>query len=120
MASPAALDTTIAVVTPENIAFDYQLAGPFRRLPAYLIDLAVRWGVIIIVVVCLALAGLVASFSGFGSFVLASGFILYFLISWFYGTVLETYFNGRTIGKWACGIRSLILTVAPSAGSGPC
>ncbi len=116
MASPAALDTTIAVVTPENIAFDYQLAGPFRRLPAYLIDLAVRWGVIIIVVVCLALAGLVASFSGFGSFVLASGFILYFLISWFYGTVLETYFNGRTIGKWACGIRVIDTDGRPISG----
>ena len=47
MAATAALDTTIAVKTPENIAFDYQLAGPFRRLPAYLIDFAVRWAVII-------------------------------------------------------------------------
>ena len=44
MSVPAALDTTIAVVTPENIAFNYQLAGPFRRLPAYLIDIAIRWG----------------------------------------------------------------------------
>ena len=116
MASPAALDTTIAVVTPENIAFDYQLAGPFRRLPAYLIDLGVRWGVIIIVVICLSVAGLLASFSGFGSFVIASGFILYFLISWFYGTVLETYFNGRTIGKWACGIRVIDTDGRPITG----
>ena len=116
MAPTAALDTTIAVVTPENIAFDYQLAGPFRRLPAYLIDLGVRWGVIVIVVVCLAFAGLIASFSGFGSFVLATGFILYFLISWFYGTVLETYFNGRTIGKWACGIRVIDTDGRPISG----
>ncbi len=116
MASTAALDTTIAVVTPENIAFDYQLAGPFRRLPAYLIDLGVRWGVIILVLVCLGLAGLLASFSGFGSFVLATGFILYFLISWFYGTVLETYFNGRTLGKWACGIRVIDTDGRPISG----
>ena len=32
------LDATIDVVTPENIAFEYRLAGPFRRLPAFLLD----------------------------------------------------------------------------------
>ena len=116
MASPAALDTTIAVVTPENIAFDYQLAGPFRRLPAYLIDCGVRWGVIILVMVVLTFAGIVSSFSGYNSFILATGFILYFLISWFYGTVLETYFNGRTIGKWACGIRAIDTEGRPISG----
>ena len=42
MAKKAPLDTTIEVVTPENIAFEYQLAGPFRRLPAFLIDLFLR------------------------------------------------------------------------------
>ena len=106
MASPAALDTTIAVVTPENIAFDYQLAGPFRRLPAYLIDIGVRWGVIIIVVICLALAGLLAGFSGLGSVVLATGFIFYFLISWFYGTVLRDVLqrsNHWQMGMWHTG-----------------
>ena len=54
MAAPNALDTTIAVVTPENIAFEYQLAGPFRRLPAYLIDLAVRWGITLGVIAVLS------------------------------------------------------------------
>lgn len=36
------LDTYIEIVTPENIAFQYRVAGPFRRLPAFLIDLAIR------------------------------------------------------------------------------
>ena len=36
------LDNAIEIVTPENIAFRYQAAGPFRRLPAYLIDLLIR------------------------------------------------------------------------------
>jgi uncharacterized RDD family membrane protein YckC len=35
------LDTTVRLVTPERIAFEYPLAGPFRRAFAYLIDLAV-------------------------------------------------------------------------------
>ena len=42
---PKQLDTQIEIVTPENIAFRYRVAGPFRRLPAYLIDLAIRVGV---------------------------------------------------------------------------
>lgn len=116
MASPAALDTTIAVVTPENIAFDYQLAGPFRRLPAYIIDCGVRWGLVVLAVIGLSLAGLLTNFAGLTTYFVAIGFILYFLISWFYGTILETYFNGRTVGKWACGIRAIDTEGRPISG----
>ena len=38
------LDSRIEIVTPENIAFHYVLAGPFRRLPAYLIDCGICVG----------------------------------------------------------------------------
>ncbi len=116
MAAPVALDTTIAVVTPENIAFDYQLAGPFRRLPAYLIDLAVRWIAIIVLVVGVYLVGGLIDFALLDPFAMASGFIIYFVISWFYGTIMETYFNGRTIGKWACGIRAIDVDGSPISG----
>lgn len=107
MAAIQPLDTTIDVVTPENIAFEYQLAGPFRRLPAYLIDLVVRWGIILLAAFVIAIIGgfmsVVSSFSG----PLANGLILVgmFLVTWFYGTIMEAYFNGRTVGKWFCGIR---------------
>ena len=36
-----ALDTTVRLVTPERITFQYPLAGPFRRAAAYLLDLGV-------------------------------------------------------------------------------
>lgn len=39
------LDATIDIVTPENISFRYRVAGPFRRLPAFFIDLLLRLGV---------------------------------------------------------------------------
>ena len=116
MSAPVALDTTIAVVTPENIAFDYQLAGPFRRLPAYLIDLGVRWIVIVALIVGIFLIGGLINFSLLGPFAMASGFIIYFVVSWFYGTFMETYFNGRTIGKWACGIRVIDVEGRPISG----
>ena len=116
MAAPAALDTTIAVKTPENIAFEYQLAGPFRRLPAYLIDVGVRWAVIIALALGLATVIGLIDLASLTPFAIAGGFILYFVISWFYGTILETYFNGRTIGKWACGIRTIDVEGRPVSG----
>ena len=108
MAAAQPLDTTIGVVTPENIAFEYQLAGPFRRLPAYLIDFAIRWGVIVLIgMLLLFFGGLmsVAAASFFAPLSMALILIAVFVISWFYGTIGEAYFNGRTIGKWMCGIR---------------
>ncbi|MFG0262702.1 MAG: RDD family protein [Novipirellula sp. JB048] len=116
MSVPAALDTTIAVVTPENIAFKYQLAGPFRRLPAYLIDVVVRWSVILGVVLLLLLTGILLDFRLFGPFIGAAALILNFVISWFYGATLEAYFNGRTVGKWATGIRVIDVEGRPITG----
>jgi len=116
MAATAALDTTIAVVTPENIAFDYQLAGPFRRFPAYVIDVLVRWLIIFVLVALIYLTGGLIDFSILGPFAIAAGFLIYFVISWFYGTVLETYYNGRTIGKWACGLRVIDIDGRPISG----
>ena len=116
MAATAALDTTIAVVTPENIAFDYQLAGPFRRLPAYLIDLAVRWMLLVVFVASLWLLGAMIDVASLSPLLLATTFVAYFLFTNFYGTVLETYFNGRTVGKWACGIRVIDIDGGPISG----
>ncbi len=113
---PTALDTTIAVITPENSAFEYQIAGPLRRTPAYLIDVLVRWAVIILLVITFFLLGLAINIAVMGPYILALILIAYFLLSWFYGTVMETYYNGRTIGKWACGIRAIDVTGKPMNG----
>jgi uncharacterized RDD family membrane protein YckC len=101
------LDTTIALVTPENISFEYQLAGPFRRLPAYLIDLVATWVIIISSIVIIGIIIAYLNLQSFGSFVTAGLFLLIFVMTWFYGAVLETVFNGRTIGKWITGIRTI-------------
>ncbi len=120
MATTAPIDTTIEVVTPENIAFDYQLAGPFRRLPAYLIDLAVR---IIIFLAVLALVGVVLATVGFTfrstfafSLFTAVAIVLYFIQSWFFGIFFETYYNGRTPGKWTLGLRVISVDGRPISG----
>ena len=104
------IDTTIEIVTPENIAFQYEVAGPFRRLPAFLIDLAIRIAVMIAVLIILGLLG--ASPEIFTVVML----LLYFMLEWFYGALFETYWNGMTPGKWLMSIRVLRIDGQPING----
>ena len=106
------LDTTIQVVTPENIAFDYRVAGPFRRLPAFLLDLAVRIGVFLSMIF---VVGLVAGFGG-GGLAIAGMLIGWFLLEWFYGGFFEAYWNGQTPGKRVLGLRVLTVEGQPING----
>ncbi len=101
MAQPSnQLDSRIEIVTPENIAFKYRVAGPFRRLPAYLIDSLIRAGIIILTVYLRW-----ASFSAGLASLASVAIYVWFLVEWFYGGFFETYWNGQTPGKWAMGLR---------------
>ncbi len=105
------LDTILRVTTPENISFQYQIAGPFRRSLAYLLDIIVSiFGFILLAIAINLLFAWVfiplAAAMGLGSFAEAfmgvlSGLSLvsYFVVYWFYGAWMETYFNGQTLGK---------------------
>ena len=105
------IDISVRIVTPENIAFQYQLAGPFRRLPAYLIDLGIRVGVGILSVFALGLLGIVAGNAAFGLLLL-----FWFVLEWFYGGLFETFWNGQTPGKRMTGIRVLRIDGQPING----
>lgn len=99
------LDTTIRIVAPENIAFSYRLAGPFRRFPALLIDVAILFFVIWVSATVLIMAGMQAGFGVFLAFL--------FLLFWGYGGFCETYLNGQTPGKMAMGIRVISVEGLP-------
>jgi uncharacterized RDD family membrane protein YckC len=105
------IDNTIDIVTPENIAFHYQVAGPFRRLPAYVVDLVIRTA---------SLAGLAVLLTAFVPWTGAAPMILLliaqFVVSWFYGGLFETYWNGQTPGKRIVGIRVLSTNGHPVNG----
>ncbi len=103
MAKPDKLDSIIRVVTPENIGFEYRLAGPFRRLPAFLIDFTI---VIAINFAIMVIASLTITWVSFG---LAAFTILvtWFAVFWFFGGLCETFLNGQTPGKWLLGLRTL-------------
>jgi uncharacterized RDD family membrane protein YckC len=105
----AALDTDVAIETPEHIVFRYKVAGPSRRFLAYLLDLVICYTVftVIAIIVVLVAAGAAAvtdateSALGAGVGILL---VLLFAIQWVYFVVLEAWL-GRTPGKAALGLR---------------
>ncbi|HMO13608.1 MAG TPA: RDD family protein [Pirellulaceae bacterium] len=109
------LDNKAPVATPENIAFRYDVAGPFTRFLAWMIDMLLMGLVILLASILLIMVS-----STIGAFVgdlgmVAVGLFLAFLFFfwWFYGTVLETWWNGRTLGKWILGLRVLTVDGRP-------
>lgn len=104
MAPRDTLDSTIDIVTPENIVFHYRLAGPFERLPAYLIDVGIRLSAAIATMI-----GFVTLFGWIGLEAVGMGLslILWFMLAWFYGGYFETAWNGQTPGKRLLGLRVL-------------
>lgn len=98
------LDTTLRIVSPENIAFEFRLAGPAPRLIAFAIDVFVISAVGVVLFIPFAVAGIVgAAFLGF--FLVAL-----FFLWWGYGAALETFNNGQTLGKLALGLRTVSQT----------
>lgn len=105
------LDTTIRIVTPENISFTYQLASLSRRASAFLIDM------IVLGLVLLCIQTLLLCLVGFFYFPsgLAWGILLvcFFLLYWFLGAFFETFWNGQTPGKRLIGIRVVSIEGQP-------
>ncbi|HEY4375036.1 MAG TPA: RDD family protein [Burkholderiales bacterium] len=86
------LDTLRHVPTPEGIELSLRLAGPVPRAYAFVVDLAIRFGILLALVQVLAFAGR----TGFGLIA-----IVYFLLEWFYPVIFELAWSGATPGKRA-------------------
>lgn len=98
------LDTIYRVETPEGISLYLRSAGLFSRAMAWLLDFAIRLGVIWALSIALALIGEV------GEGILL---VLMFLIWWFYGVLFEVLRDGQTIGKRVMGIRVVMQIGTP-------
>jgi uncharacterized RDD family membrane protein YckC len=106
---PRQLDSRYEIATPENIAFSYVLAGPFRRLPAFGVDLLLRAAAMFLVfLICTSFFAIGAS--GVGLSVIL---VTWFGLSWFYGGFFETVWNGQTPGKRLLGLRVLTVEGQP-------
>ena len=117
------LDTTVDVVTPENIAFKYNVAGPFRRLCAFFADSAIIVGFLVVLAILFMLIawGFSLLFTRLlgaspeaergiavvSAVLQATFFVVWFCSYWSFGALFETFWNGQTPGKWMMGIRVL-------------
>lgn len=105
------IDGVIEVVTPENIMIHYRAAGPYRRVLAWAIDMAL-WGVT--AGLMWALIGAIFSWMGAAAGVgYGIGYVLAFLMQWGWFAVQEATLNGRTVGKIATGLRVLTVDGQP-------
>lgn len=107
--SVSAIDATTEVVTPENIAVHYRVAGPVRRSLAFAIDLAIFWFILVVVSVIGVIFGLQIS-GGLTAGVLA---VFGFLMIWFFFGAQEALLGGRTLGKWIFGLRVITIDGQP-------
>ena len=107
MAAP--LDTAVAIETPEHILFHYRLAGPARRGVAYLVDLLICYGVVLVLGVIVVVSFVDTASADISSAGKAgSGLILLalFAAQWIYFVVWEAT-RGRSPGKRLLGMRVL-------------
>lgn len=92
------LDTARSISTPEGIELTLRLAGPVPRALAWLIDFAIRVGVLVVIAVVVGQLGKL----GQAAFLLA-----WFLLEWLFPAWCEAQWNGQTPGKKALGIAVL-------------
>ena len=106
----APLDTDVAFETPEHIVFHYRLAGPARRAVAYLIDLALCYGIVALLALVVILAFYGSATSGdISSGAKAGGglvLLALFAAQWLWFVVWEAT-RGQSPGKMWTGVRVL-------------
>lgn len=107
-----AIDETLNIDTPENVRFDYDIAGMGSRFIAALIDTTI---IVILQVVANLLVILVLTYSSAASFVenlrsleswvIALVGLISFLFLWGYYIFFEMLWNGQTPGKKLINLR---------------
>lgn len=113
MNATEAIDLTARITTPENIQFEYRIAGPFRRLPALLLDFFIRVCFFLSLVIAVVCSGILSNIPGGGAIIAVVLLVGYFLLDWFYGMFFESYWNGKTPGKWLTKIRVISVDGRP-------
>jgi uncharacterized RDD family membrane protein YckC len=113
----APIDTILAIETPEHVVFEHRLAGPARRLLAYVVDLFVCYGGLAVLGLLVMLGAFaIGTQLGGGEAIqkLGVGLLLLalFAVQWVYFVVFET-LRGRTPGKLVAGLRVVTITGRP-------
>lgn len=103
MSSKLKVDTRVTVETPEGVDFQFMVAGPGKRSISFLLDTLLKFGVIAIAFfIFLLVVGVTAGGSGVG---MGMVLIIWFCMSWMYGSCFEAFWNGQTPGKKSQSLR---------------
>lgn len=89
-----------AVHTPENVRFEFELAGIASRALAWAIDVCVTVALIALASTVISILGVVLA-----GFARAVYLVVLFALQWGYGAVLEWRWRGQTVGKRLVGLR---------------
>jgi len=98
------LDTAREIHTPEGVPLRLPAAGPVPRAYAWLIDLLLRLGLVLLASTTLGVLGRM----GTGLYL-----VLLFVVFWGYPVLFEAMWHGRTPGKRAMGLRVVSADGAP-------
>lgn len=90
------IDTVLGIDTPEHLAFRVRIAGPARRMLAWVVDLIIRVLIVWFVAMLLGLVFASVSAAGVGQGLIL---ILIFVMEWFYYVFFEVVTGGRSPGK---------------------
>jgi uncharacterized RDD family membrane protein YckC len=90
----AALRARLAVLTPENVEFEFEPAGVAERAMAWAIDAAISFGALLLCAIVVVPFGLVSPGLASAIFIVAV-----FALQWWYGALFEHFWGGRTPGK---------------------
>ena len=93
----------ISVITAENVAVNYVVAGIASRFMALLVDLLIQIGLLALFVWLFNILG--GAGLGLGSLFTAMGVIVFYLTIYAYALIFEAMWQGRTPGKRLFGLR---------------
>ena len=100
------------IVTPEAVLLEFETAGVASRTVAELLDIAIQFGGLAVIVMGISLVANV--FGGFGEVAaVVVALVAFFLALVGYPVAMETFWNGRTLGKAAMGLRVVTREGAP-------
>jgi uncharacterized RDD family membrane protein YckC len=101
-AAPAhPLDTAAEIETPEQVRFRYQVAGPALRVTAYVLDLLIRFIVVLVLTIPMQVTGTMFD----ADYTTGATLLVVFAVEWGYYVLFESLWSGRTPGKKAMRLR---------------
>jgi uncharacterized RDD family membrane protein YckC len=114
----------IKIDTPENVTFDYEVAGIGSRFLAALVDTTIIvilqvivFGIMLLIVLATLSAGVDDLLESLGTWLLAIAGLISFILIWGYYIAFELFWNGQTPGKRWIGLRVIRVDGTPISAS---